>query len=176
MHRLQRELEAALKSDGRVKQLLRDFVSKFSDPNDKKQPGGLARALRNCTELKARFLAAVGRAEQEIQQALAQLNEEYEGPKSKSKGGSLSAATQRFDTILESLRVIVLNLRAVMDFLVHGVCLFREVFLRTWYFFDMLRVHPDKHIYIYRERNIYYIYIYIIYVYVPCSRQWATPS
>ena len=132
MHRLQRELEAALKSDGRVKELLQDFVSKLSDPQDKKKPGGLAWALKNCTELSARFLEAVGRTEKAIQLALAQLNKEHEGPTSKSKGGSLSAARYLqplsicSPTILESLRAIVLDLRAVMDFLVHRVCLFKR--------------------------------------------------
>lgn len=114
MHRLQREMETALTSDGLIKSLLDEFVKRFSDPNDKTQPGGFARALRNSDDLRRQFREAVGQCAQDVDALLAGLN------CVKGSKHDVSQAAQRFDSILDCLRMIVLHMRAVVQFLVRG--------------------------------------------------------
>ncbi len=114
MHRLQREMENALTSDGLIKSLLDEFVRRFSDPKDKTNPGGFARALRNCDDLRRQFMEAVGQCVKEIDSLLAGLNCVHVSKH------DVSQAAQRFDSILDALRMIVVNIRAVVQFLVQG--------------------------------------------------------
>ena len=81
--------------------------------------GGLCRALKNRDRHRSNFSANVEEELVKVQEALEELGETWTGPQKMPTGKhSVSAAPQRFDSLLTGLRTIVLNFRAVLRFLV----------------------------------------------------------
>ena len=118
MHAEQRSMENALKSIPKIHRILGLLVLKFSEGKSDKK-GALSRALRNSDRLRSKF----GRKAQEklraVQNALEKTEEAWMGPKNAPCGKhAVSSAPQRFDSILEALRTIILNFLAVVEFLV----------------------------------------------------------
>ena len=122
MHAKQRNLENAVQGDTELAELLDLLVIGKASKNTKESAvwmGGLCRALKNRDRHRSKFSANVEEELQKVQESLEELGETWTGPRKMPTGKhSVSAAPQRFDSLLTGLRTIVLNFRAVLCFLV----------------------------------------------------------
>jgi hypothetical protein len=118
MHAEQRSMESALKSNPKINRMLNLLVLQFSEGRcDAK--GALSRALRNSDKLRSKFGKKAQEKLQAVQKALQDTEQAWMGPKTAPCGKhAVSSAPQRFDSILEALRTIILNYLAVVEFLV----------------------------------------------------------
>jgi hypothetical protein len=98
------------------------LIQNYGDGDIGKDLGGLCRAIRNRDRMKMQFHEDVERELEQLVQDLEELGEVWDGPEKMPTGKhGLSSAPQRFDSQLEGLRSIILNVRAVVLFLVkHG--------------------------------------------------------
>ena len=111
-------MESALKSNPKINRMLNLLVPQSSVGRcDAK--GALSRALRNSDKLRSKFGKKAQEKLQAVQKALQDTEQAWMGPKTAPCGKhAVSSAPQRFDSILEVLRTIILNYLAVVEFLV----------------------------------------------------------
>ena len=118
MHSKQRNMENATGTDPFLKELLDMLIR---DKGDKRGPalGGLCRAVKNRERMRMNFTADVERELVQLLKDLEELGEFWNGPAKMPTGKhTMSSAPQRFDSLLEGLRSILLNIRGVVVFLV----------------------------------------------------------
>ena len=122
MHSKQKNMENAALSEPLLKELLNMLIRNPGDGDKGEDFGGLCRAIRNRDRLRMHFHEDVERDLDQLVKDLEALGEDWAGPKKMPTGKhGLSSAPQRFDSLLEGLRTIILNIRAVILFLVkHG--------------------------------------------------------
>ena len=120
MHAEQRSMEESLKSNPKILRILDLLVLRFSEGrSDGSAKGSLARALKNSDKLRASFAEKAQAQLREVLKALEHSEQAWQGPmKARASKRAVSSAPQRFDSILEALRTIILNYRAVVHFLV----------------------------------------------------------
>lgn len=117
MHAKQRNMENASDSDVFLQQLMDMLMRNKGDK--KKNFGGLSRAVKNRDRLRMTFAADVESELEQLVKDLDEIGELWNGPVHMPTGRhSLCAAPQRFDSLLEGLRSILLNIRGVVLFLV----------------------------------------------------------
>ena len=118
MHAEQRSLENALKSNPKIGRILDLLVFRYSEGRADAK-GALCRALRNSDKLRRKFGEKAQRKLTEVQEALEAAEQAWSGPQNAPCGKhAVSSAPQRFDSILEALRTVILNYLAVVEFLV----------------------------------------------------------
>ena len=89
---------------------------------EKKEMGSLARAIKNSDRLRWKFVEKKSKHMKELFKALAEAEEEWEGPAKTPDGRhAVSSAPQRFDSIMEVLRLMVLSYGSFIEFLVDVV-------------------------------------------------------
>ena len=118
MHAKQRNMENATGTDPFLKELLDMLVR---NKGDKRGPnlGGLCRAVKNRDRVRMQFSSDVEGELDQLVKDLAELGEFWNGPAKMATGKhTMSSAPQRFDSLLEGLRSILLNIRGVIVFLV----------------------------------------------------------
>ena len=122
MHSKQKNMENAAESEPLLKELLGMLILNRSDGKIGKELGGLCRAIRNRDRMRMQFHEDVERDLDQLVKDLEELGEVWHGPKKMQTGKhGLCSAPQRFDSLLEGLRSIILSIRAVILFLVkHG--------------------------------------------------------
>lgn len=119
MHAKQRDLENCMKGDPDIGHLLGLLVTnKSGGKTNPTELGGLCKALKNRDRCRHEFSDHVHRTLNEVQEALDTIGQEWAGPKKLPTGKhSVSSAPSRFDSLLQALRTIILNFRAVLAFL-----------------------------------------------------------
>ena len=118
MHSKQRNLENATGTDPFLKELLDMLIR---EKGEKRGPalGGLCRAVKNRERVRMNFTADVERELDQLVKDLEEIGEVWNGPAKMATGKhTMSSAPQRFDSLLEGLRSILLNIRGVVVFLV----------------------------------------------------------
>ena len=118
MHSKQRNMENATETDPFLKKLLGMLIR---DKGEKQGPvlGGLCRAVKNRERVRMNFTADVERELDQLVKDLEELGQSWDGPAKMATGKhTMSSAPQRFDSLLEGLRSILLNIRGVVVFLV----------------------------------------------------------
>jgi len=118
MHSKQRNMETTTDSDPFLKKLLDMLIR---DKSDSRGPnlGGLCRAVKNRERMRTNFTADVERELDQLVEDLEELGEFWDGPAKMPTGKhTMSSAPQRFDSLLQGLRSILLNIRGVVVFLV----------------------------------------------------------
>ena len=118
MHAKQRNMENATGADPFLKELLDMLIR---NKGEKRGPnlGGLCRAVKYRARQQMQFAADVERELDQLVKDLEELGEFWNGPAKMATGKhTMSAAPQRFDSLLEGLRSILLNIRGVIVFLV----------------------------------------------------------
>jgi hypothetical protein len=119
MHAKQRNMENATETDAFLKELLDMLIRNKGGQDKLKELGGLCRAVKNRDRMRMNFGEDVERELDQLVKDLEELGELWNGPAQMPSGRhSLSAAPQRFDSLLEGLRSISLNIRGVVLFLV----------------------------------------------------------
>ena len=117
MHSKQRNMETSSDSDAFLKELLDMLIRSKGD--EKKALGGLCRAVKNRDRMRMNFAADVESELDQLVKDLGGLGEVWNGPVQMPTGKhTLSSAPQRFDSLLEGLRSILMNIRGVIVFLV----------------------------------------------------------
>ena len=118
MHAKQRNMENATESDPFLKELL-DMLIRDKGETRGKKLGGLCRAVKNRERVRMNFAADVEWELDQLVKDLEELGELWNGPAKMPTGKhTMCAAPQRFDSLLEGLRSILLNIRGVVVFLV----------------------------------------------------------
>ena len=118
MHSKQRNMENATETDPFLKELLDMLIR---NKGDKRGPalGGLCRAVKNRERMRMNFAADVERELDQLVKDLEECGEFWNGPAKMATGKrTMSSAPQRFDSLLQGLRSIILNIRGVVVFLV----------------------------------------------------------
>ena len=89
---------------------------------ERKERGALSRALRNSDRMRGKFADKLPESLVSLKAKLAEAEDTWNGPRKTPDGKhAVSSAPQRFDSILEVLRLLSLNLAAVIEFLVEVV-------------------------------------------------------
>ena len=118
MHMKQRNMENATGTDPFLKKLL-DMLIRNKGDGRGPFPGALCRAVRNRERMRTNFTADVERELDQLVKDLEELGECWNGPEKMATGKHiLSSAPQRFDSLLQGVRSILLNIRGVVVFLV----------------------------------------------------------
>jgi hypothetical protein len=118
MHSKQRNMENSTGTDPFLKELL-DMLIRDKGETRGKKLGGLCRAVKNRERVRMNFAADVEWELDQLVKDLEELGELWNGPAKMPTGKhTMCAAPQRFDSLLEGLRSILLNIRAVIVFLV----------------------------------------------------------
>lgn len=118
MHSKQKNMENATETDPFLKELLDKLIRNKSD-HQGLELGGLCRAVKNRERMRMNFTADVERELNQLVKDLEELGESWHGPEKMPTGKhTMSSAPQRFDSLLEGLRSILLNIRGVIVFLV----------------------------------------------------------
>lgn len=118
-HSAQGSLEACLDVDPEAKALIQDLVTRFASDSDR---GGLGRALKNSPKLARLF-------EREIQTDLCKIEELCTSTNSCMKA---NFAAQRFNSIVDVLRLLSLRINSVVKFLIRVAGTDDDKKLRTW--------------------------------------------
>ena len=118
-HSAQGTLEACLDVDPEAKALIQDLVTCFASESDR---GGLGRALRNSPKLARLF-------KQEIQADLCKIEELCTSTRSCTKA---NFASQRFNSIVDVLRLLSVRINPVVNFLCKVAATDGDKKVRTW--------------------------------------------
>jgi hypothetical protein len=118
MHSKQKNMENSTGTDLFLKELL-DMLIRNKAASKGPDLGGLCRAVKNRERMRYNFTADVERELDQLVKDLEELGEFWNGPAKTPTGKhTMSSAPQRFDSLLEGLRSIILNIRGVVVFLV----------------------------------------------------------
>jgi hypothetical protein len=118
MHSKQKNMENSTGTDLFLKELL-DMLIRNKAASKGPDLGGLCRAVKNRERMRYNFTADVERELDQLVKDLEELGEFWNGPAKMPTGKhTMSAAPQRFDSLLEGLRSIIWNIRGVVVFLV----------------------------------------------------------
>ena len=119
MHSKQKNMENATDSDEFLKKLLDMLIRNKGGEERRSELGGLCRAVKNRDRMRMNFGADVESELDQLVKDLEELGEIWNGPAQMPNGRhTLSSAPSRFDSLLEGLRSILLNIRGVVLFLV----------------------------------------------------------
>ena len=89
---------------------------------ERRERGSLARAIKNSERFRWQFVEKKSKHMKELLNALAEAEAEWEGPAKTPDGRhAVSSAPQRFDSILEVLRLLLLSFGALLLFVVDVV-------------------------------------------------------
>ena len=103
LHSAQKTLEKSAHSDSGIHALLEKFVSRAS-PGTKKDPGSFAKAICHSVKMGAAFSAKV---KTQLNGVAEVLNQDF----------SCHHASQRFDSIANAVKKVIISLEAVLGFL-----------------------------------------------------------
>ena len=107
LHKGQKSLENALAADERCQALIDNLITAYAgDDADGQNLGSLARGLRNSCKFQKIFCAHTVEAMENLHSTL-------------SKMVSFRFAPQRFDTVLEVARLVILHVKPLIQSLVH---------------------------------------------------------
>jgi len=114
-----KNIENATDSDEFLKKLLDMLIRNKGGEERRSELGGLCRAVKNRDRMRMNFGADVESELDQLVKDLEELGEIWNGPAQMPNGRhTLSSAPSRFDSLLEGLRSILLNIRGVVLFLV----------------------------------------------------------